>query len=420
MNSSAPLPVASDPPTQLTIALVVRRYDHTGGGAERWTHSHAAWLLQAGCRVLVVCERATGVPEGAEVCIVQPRARYTRLSAERFASEVAAAIARHSPDITVGMGYCFSGDVVIPHYGTRAANNRARLAMRGPIKGLFRRISTAVLPHRRRLAEFERRMMERRPLVVAVSSMTAADLRSDLGLDPGLIRVVPNGVDLAVFRPASAAERKEARRALGIGEQPMALLVAHDFRLKGVSTAVRAVADMQGAGIGAPLLIVVGRDPARPNERLAERLGVGHLVRMEGAHENVLPFMHAADLLVHPTHYDPCSLVVLEAAACGLPVVTTSRNGAAERLVPGEECLVLDDPLDHSGLAMLMSRALEPAQSSAMRESAARSRAKLDSRTAHNALLTIYRSITESRLHGSHRAIHSSTPPYPSSDAPSA
>lgn len=62
MNSSAPLPVASDPPTQLTIALVVRRYDHTGGGAERWTHSHAAWLLQAGCRVLVVCERATGVP----------------------------------------------------------------------------------------------------------------------------------------------------------------------------------------------------------------------------------------------------------------------------------------------------------------------------------------------------------------------
>ena len=40
----------------------------------------------------------------------------------------------------------------------------------------------------------------------------------------------------------------------------------------------------------------------------------------------------AADFLVHPTFYDPCSLVVLEALACGLPVITTRANGASELL----------------------------------------------------------------------------------------
>ena len=43
-----------------------------------------------------------------------------------------------------------------------------------------------------------------------------------------------------------------------------------------------------------------------------------------------MPYYAAADLYVHPTFYDPCSLVVLEAAACGLPIITSRYNGAAE------------------------------------------------------------------------------------------
>ena len=52
----------------------------------------------------------------------------------------------------------------------------------------------------------------------------------------------------------------------------------------------------------------------------------------------------AADYLVHPTFYDPCSLVALEALACGLPVITTRYNGASELLTPPTDGIVIDTP----------------------------------------------------------------------------
>jgi UDP-glucose:(heptosyl)LPS alpha-1,3-glucosyltransferase len=64
-----------------------------------------------------------------------------------------------------------------------------------------------------------------------------------------------------------------------------------------------------------------------------------------------VPFYAAADAYVHPTYYDPCSLVLLEAAACGLPIVTTRRhNGAAELFREDAEMLLVNDPSDHDAL----------------------------------------------------------------------
>ena len=47
---------------------------------------------------------------------------------------------------------------------------------------------------------------------------------------------------------------------------------------------------------------------------------------------------------MQPTYYDPCSLVVLEALACGLPVITTAQNGASELLTDGVDGYVLTAP----------------------------------------------------------------------------
>jgi UDP-glucose:(heptosyl)LPS alpha-1,3-glucosyltransferase len=59
---------------------------------------------------------------------------------------------------------------------------------------------------------------------------------------------------------------------------------------------------------------------------------------------------------VHPTFYDPCSLVALEALACGLPVVTTRFNGAAELLTDGVDGLVIDTPHNVPALAAALAR----------------------------------------------------------------
>ena len=74
-----------------------------------------------------------------------------------------------------------------------------------------------------------------------------------------------------------------------------------------------------------------------------------------------MPYYAAADALVLPTYYDPCSLSVLEAAASGIPSATTRFNGAGELLTEGVDGFVLDDPADDRQLAQRLQELLEPA-----------------------------------------------------------
>src|SRR5262249_35478224 len=80
----------------------------------------------------------------------------------------------------------------------------------------------------------------------------------------------------------------------------------------------------------------------------------------------------AADFLVHPTFYDPCSLVVLEALACGLPVITSCFNGASELLHPPQDGYVIQDPHGHAELASCIKQLLDPATPNVCAQAAAR------------------------------------------------
>ena len=75
--------------------------------------------------------------------------------------------------------------------------------------------------------------------------------------------------------------------------------------------------------------------------------------------DDVVPAYAAADVYVQPTWYDPCSLVVLEALACGRPVITTRFNGASELMEDGREGLILDTPADIDALAEAMRELLD-------------------------------------------------------------
>ena len=96
---------------------------------------------------------------------------------------------------------------------------------------------------------------------------------------------------------------------------------------------------------------VAGNPDYRRWQALAQRLGIAERVSFVGLCSEMRDAYFAADFLVHPTFYDPCSLVVLEALACALPVITTRANGASELLHPLQEGYVVDDPHDHQRLA---------------------------------------------------------------------
>src|SRR5436309_10617703 len=141
-----------------------------------------------------------------------------------------------------------------------------------------------------------------------------------------------------------------------------------NYRLKGLDPLLAALRLLPA---NAPFkLLVAGSTQTRGYERMAEQFGVADRVRFIGHCSEVRRVFFASDLLVHPTFYDPCSLVVLEALACGLPVITTRYNGAAEMLSPPAQGYVVGNPHDHGRLASAMAQLLDPARRSACAQAA--------------------------------------------------
>jgi UDP-glucose:(heptosyl)LPS alpha-1,3-glucosyltransferase len=105
------------------------------------------------------------------------------------------------------------------------------------------------------------------------------------------------------------------------------LLVGSGYARKGVGRAIEAL-----AAVPSPAhLLVVGRDKhAARYLAQARHCGVAQRVTLAGAQTDPRPFYGAADAFVLPTLYDALSNAVLEALACGLPVVTSDRCGAGE------------------------------------------------------------------------------------------
>lgn len=177
--------------------------------------------------------------------------------------------------------------------------------------------------------------------------MVEGHIRRYYPVDPGRIRVIYNGVDLERFQPERKRWIEERRRSeLGVTGELVILFVAHNFRLKGLHCLIRAVGEAAKVKGGCQVW-VLGRGKEEPYRRLAAKLGCADNLRFLGGQAAVEEYYGAADLLVHPTFYDPSANVCLEAMASGLPVITTRYNGVSELLVDGGLGeWVLDDPSD--------------------------------------------------------------------------
>jgi glycosyltransferase involved in cell wall biosynthesis len=169
--------------------------------------------------------------------------------------------------------------------------------------------------------------------VVCLSDAEAADLRATYGRIGPRVEVIPNGVDLERFHPPTAEERLAARTELKLGtDERVAIFVGHEFSRKGLSFAIQGLTRAPSV-----LLLVLGGNDDIIAESYAEatKLGVGDRVLFLGPRHYPVPFLHAADLFVLPSAYEANALVVLEALACGLPVVATPVGFAPQVVVDG-------------------------------------------------------------------------------------
>jgi len=188
--------------------------------------------------------------------------------------------------------------------------------------------------------------------IQCVSERVADDFRRHYDVPEERLRFVANGVDLERFRPLAEDDARDALRAEhGDGADAVWLFLGSGFRRKGLDVAIRALAQSR---LERSVLWVVGHDRPARWRRLAGRLGVAEQVRFLGERRDVDRLMAACDGLILPTRYDPAPLVVLEAAACGRPVVTSRACGHAEPFV--DDALVVDDASDAAGFAAALDR----------------------------------------------------------------
>jgi UDP-glucose:(heptosyl)LPS alpha-1,3-glucosyltransferase len=297
----------------------------------------------------------------------------------RFALVCERALPKAAHEVSIGFDKTWGQDVLYPQGGLRAAcaeHNIHKYRSRF-LRHLVRLAKPFNLAHWSYMALERRQYLgARRPLIVANSDMVRRHFEQYYGIGDSEVRVIRAAIDPGRFAEHDRPRRRlEARQHWGIRpNDTVALFAAMNYRLKGLDALLHAVTRLSFHPYFH--LLVIGSRRTRYYQRLAERLGVAPRVTFAGHCADMRNAYFAADYLVHPTFYDPCSLVVLEALACGLPVITSRANGASELLSPPTEGYVIDDPHDHIQLAWYMSQFFDPGHRAACAQAARRTAAQ--------------------------------------------
>ncbi len=370
----------------MRIGLVIEHFDPRRGGAEQWTCGLAEWLLAQGHEVHVVCQddsrsRLPGAGKGDRhrLCaapfgpswqtepvplsgpVVHPLGRTgSRLG---FAKATERQLRGLALDVVHDMGAGWSGDLIQSHDGSRLAQWEQKLLLLPPWLRPLKRRLIGWLPRYREFLRADGAAVFRSPAAGNRRLDARGGRFSALSRRPPVqIRVAYHGVDTERFSPERCApHRASTRRALGFSEEETVLLLAaHNFAPEGAGDDDPRLGRLRGSGSPLRAAVVGG---GRPGHfiRLARRCGVGPAVRFSGPVDDPLPYYAAADVYVQPTFYDSFGLTVLEAAACGLPVVTTQFAGVSELLSDGTEGYVLPDPADDAALAERLRKLSDPA-----------------------------------------------------------
>jgi UDP-glucose:(heptosyl)LPS alpha-1,3-glucosyltransferase len=322
----------------MRVALLKHRFVGFGGGAERYHTGLFEQLRKRGHEIHIFAAHWDARAEAQPWVLHRVRV----IGGESFLGQLTFALASRK---AVQRGRCdivFGAERTLYQDICRAGGgcHREWLCQRRRYATWLKGATLWCNPLHPTLLWLERRTFSARNtrFIIANSHRGKQEIIRHYGFPAERIVVIHNGVDCERFKPVDRVRRRD---------EFVLLFVGSGFERKGLRFCMEALARLPPH----VRLIVAGKGNRRPYERLAARLGVMSRVEFLGATPNVDSVYPRGDLLVHPAIYEPFSNACLEAMACGLPVVTSQINGAAEVIVPGGNGMVVADPGDSESLA---------------------------------------------------------------------
>ena len=377
------------------IALALEHFSRFAGGAESYAVSLAHSLVQAGWEVHLFGESWEGEPEGAvfhQIHIPSWWPGWARILG--FALKHRRRMVSGAFPVVLGFGNTIHMNVYQSHGGVHWCSTRRKIdAESNPLLRLVIRVTHLISPKQwmRHWIESAPFRMTPLPRIIAISQMIKDDMIRSYGIEGQQIELVYNGVDTNRFNPGLRERlRGPFRQTLGFGaEEVVFLFAAYELRKKGIMPLVEAAGILKNQAGEGFRVVVAGAEPyARLSRRIAE-LGLGHTVVFTGRIRNMEECFANSDVLVLPTYYDACSLVVFEAMASGLPCITTQFNGAAGVITDGVDGFILGHPPQPEALANKMALFLQPALRESMRRDAVTTALQYTIQRNHQEILRI-------------------------------
>lgn len=200
--------------------------------------------------------------------------------------------------------------------------------------------------------------------LIALSPQVRDDLIRFYNVPKSDISIISNGFSCSEFNVERRhSERDAVRQQLGIHPATrVVVFVANELERKGFGPLLRSIAALERDDV---YLLAVGRLDAHAYGPEIARLNMTHRVHFTGPSNDVAAFYAASDLFALPTQYEAWGLVIVEAMACGLPVVTSRLAGAAIAVREGQTGILLENPDDTTEISAALRKFIDRAPLSA-------------------------------------------------------
>jgi UDP-glucose:(heptosyl)LPS alpha-1,3-glucosyltransferase len=305
-------------------------------GASAIVLEHARFLVDRGFKVDIYSEKTD--PElarsvGASPVIVKSFGFTDYQKRKSFALRVQKAIEKGLYDLVIGNGGLLKQDVVFLH-------NLVHLAHELIPGESTKKINTVGRLHADFLSSASFR------LLIANSNMMKNDLMNRYNIPKNKIVTMYPGNDLSRFSAEKRIEsREKSRKELGVGKEEIlsGLITSGNLEKRGVAPFFKAINLIPDHKITACKFLVVGKESNFNTYLSLLKQSARDRVVYIPQEKNIEKLFYALDLYVLPAYIEEFGLVIQEAMACGLPLITTKNVGASELLPPEQGNYILDD-----------------------------------------------------------------------------